>query len=128
MAASSYTGFPVRRDKAPNSTTKVPTPAVQVTGVSPAGTPCLRFTVPYGIPVGVSKAGSSLCTTSSARDNNGPVQGHPGDTGTPALLASRWADKRPPTIRILVSNTDTLMFASKLVLSAMRLYTLVNSE
>ena len=50
---------PVNLDRLPNSTMKVPTPAVQVMGVSPSGTPWRRLTVPYGIPVGVSKAGSS---------------------------------------------------------------------
>ena len=35
---------------------KVPTLAVHVIGVSPTGTPCIKFTVPYGILVLVSKA------------------------------------------------------------------------
>ena len=39
------------RDKVPNSIRKVPTPAVHVIGVSPGGTPYLKFTVPYGKPV-----------------------------------------------------------------------------
>jgi hypothetical protein len=43
---------------------------------------------------------------------------------TPARLAIRCADKRPPTIRIFVSNTETLMLASKFDRSATRLYTL----
>ena len=38
-AVSSNTGSPVNLVSAPNSTMKVPTPAVQVTGVSPSGTP-----------------------------------------------------------------------------------------
>ena len=42
--------------KVPNSKIYVPTPAVQVTGVSPSGTPCNKFTVPYGIPEAVSNA------------------------------------------------------------------------
>ena len=42
--------LPVNLDKAPNSITTVPTPAVEVTGVSPFGTPFRKFTVPYGIP------------------------------------------------------------------------------
>ena len=50
---------PVSRDSVPNSTMYVPTPAVHVIGVSPSGTPVLRLTVPYGIPVGVSNAGSN---------------------------------------------------------------------
>lgn len=56
-AAFSNAGSPVSRLRAANSRMKVPTPAVQVTGVSVGLTPCSRFTVPYGIPVGVSKAG-----------------------------------------------------------------------
>lgn len=48
---------PVSLVKVPNSKIYVPTPAVQVTGVSPSGTPCKRFTVPYGIPVAVLNAG-----------------------------------------------------------------------
>ena len=59
-AVSSKTGLPVSLVSAPNSTAIVPTPAVHVTEVSPRGTPWRRFTVPYGIPVGVSNAGSSL--------------------------------------------------------------------
>ena len=55
-AVFSKMGSPVRRLRAPNSSKKVPTPAVHVTVVSPLGTPCLRLTVPYGIPVGVSNA------------------------------------------------------------------------
>ena len=68
----------------PNSIRNVPTPAVQVTGVSPAGTPCLRLTVPYGIPVGVSKAGSKRVAASSASRRSGPLHGHPGSSSTPA--------------------------------------------
>ena len=44
----------------------VPTPAVHVIGVSPSGTPWRRLTVPYGIPVGVSKAGSNLVAENSS--------------------------------------------------------------
>ena len=40
----------------PNSKTNVPTLAVHVIGVSPVGTPYLKFTVPYGMLVLVSKA------------------------------------------------------------------------
>ena len=47
---SSYIGLFVSLDKAPNSTTNVPAPAVQVTEVSPGGTPCLKLIVPYGRP------------------------------------------------------------------------------
>lgn len=49
---------------------KVPEEAVQVTVVSPGGTPCLKLTVPYGIPVGVLKAGSNLSPTSRAKSVN----------------------------------------------------------
>lgn len=52
-AAFSNVGSPVSRLSVANSRMKVPTPAVQVTGVSEGLTPCRRFTVPYGIPVGV---------------------------------------------------------------------------
>ena len=111
------TYVPVSLDNAPNSITTVPTPAVDVTGVSPFGTPFLKLTVPYGIPVGVSKAGNSLLAASSASLNKGPVQGHPASNFTPAFLANKWALSNPPTIRIFVSKTDTLIFASKSVLS-----------
>ena len=80
----------------------------------------LRFTVPYGIPVGVSKAGSNLVPTSSANLKSGPEQGQPSSKGTPAFLAIKWALSRPPTIRILVSNTETLILASNDSLSAKR--------
>lgn len=50
---------------------KVPEEAVHVTVVSPLGTPWRRFTVPYGIPVGVSKAGRSLSPTSKAKSTRG---------------------------------------------------------
>ena len=50
------TGSPVSMLKVPNSTMKVPTPAVQVTVVSPTGTPYRRLTVPYGMPVEVLNA------------------------------------------------------------------------
>lgn len=56
MATFSNIGSPVNLLKEPNSTKNVPTPAVHVIVVSPDGTPCLRLTVPYGIPVGVSNA------------------------------------------------------------------------
>lgn len=55
-ATFSYTGLPVRRLNVANSSRYVPTAAVQVIGVSVGFTPLRRFTVPYGIPVGVSKA------------------------------------------------------------------------
>jgi len=50
------TGSPVSCVREPNSMTKVPTPAVHVTVVSPDGMPLMRFTVPYGIPVDVLNA------------------------------------------------------------------------
>lgn len=56
MAVFSKIGSPVSRLRVPNSIRNVPTPAVHVTVVSPFGTPYRRLTVPYGIPVGVSKA------------------------------------------------------------------------
>lgn len=56
LETSSNTGSPVRWLKVANSTINVPIPAVHVTGVSPGFTPCSKFTVPYGIPVGVWKA------------------------------------------------------------------------
>lgn len=90
--------------------------------VSLTGTPFLRFTVPYGIPVAVSNAGKSLLayknlkyiylapkylvtivmshpmlfTTSSAILKRGPLQGHPGSRSTPALriLRKQIYDKR----------------------------------
>lgn len=55
-ATFSNVGSPVSRLSVANSRMKVPTPAVQVTGVSVGLTPCRRFTVPYGMPVGVSNA------------------------------------------------------------------------
>ena len=55
-ATSSNLGSPVKRLKVPNSRMNVPTPAVHVSTVSLGSTPYLRLTVPYGIPVGVSKA------------------------------------------------------------------------
>lgn len=59
-ATSSNTVSPVRRLSVANSRMKVPTPAVQVTGVSVGLTPFSRFTVPYGIPVGVWNARGEL--------------------------------------------------------------------
>ena len=56
IATFSKIGSPVSLVRALNSMRKVPTPAVQVTVVSPFGTPYLRLTVPYGMPVGVLKA------------------------------------------------------------------------
>lgn len=56
MATFSKIGSPVSLLRVPNSTMNVPTPAVHVTVVSPLGTPWRRLTVPYGMPVGVSKA------------------------------------------------------------------------
>lgn len=52
-------------------------------------------------------------TTSSAIRSNGPLQGQPGSNFAPDLCCSKCAPKRPPTIRIFVSNTDTLMSESK---------------
>ena len=43
----------------PNSSRCDPAPANEDTVTSPGGTPYSRFTVPYGIPVGVLKAGSN---------------------------------------------------------------------
>lgn len=60
-------------------------PAVQVTVVSPFGTPYLRLIVPYGMPVGVSNATISLFATSSASLSKGPLHGQPGSSFTPAL-------------------------------------------
>jgi hypothetical protein len=56
IATYSKIGSPVNLDRAPNSTMKVPTPAVHVMVVSPLGTPLRKLTVPYGIPVVVLKA------------------------------------------------------------------------
>jgi hypothetical protein len=75
---SSNNGSPVSLERVPNSKMKVPTPAVQVMLVSPAGTPYRRFTVPYGIPVVVSNAANRRRATSSASCNSGPLHGHPG--------------------------------------------------
>ena len=58
-ATSMKTGSPVSCVRAPNSTMKVPTPAVHVTVVSPDGIPLTRLTVPYGIPVDVLNAAAS---------------------------------------------------------------------
>jgi len=94
-----YDMSPVKRLREPNSTINVVIPAVQVIGVSPTGTPVWKFTVPYGIPVVVLKAGSNFLANASLSLNKGPVQGHPGSTSNPALLESRWALKSPPTTR-----------------------------
>ncbi len=59
-AACSNRGSPVSLLSAPNSSRKVPTPAVEVIVVSFAGTPLRRFTVPYGIPLGVSNAAHDI--------------------------------------------------------------------
>lgn len=82
---SSNSGSPVSLERVPNSKMNVPTPAVHVMLVSPTGTPFRRFTVPYGIPVGVSNAAIRRRATSSANRSSGPLQGHPGSTATPAL-------------------------------------------
>lgn len=55
-ATFSNVSSPVSRLRVANSRMKVPTPAVQVTGVSVGLTPFRRFTVPYGIPVAVWNA------------------------------------------------------------------------
>lgn len=55
-ATFSNTGSPVKWLNVPNSIINVATPAVQVIGVSPSGTPYCKFTVPNGIPVLVSNA------------------------------------------------------------------------
>lgn len=55
-ATFSNVSSPVSRLSVANSRMKVPTPAVQVTGVSVGLTPCSRFTVPYGMPVAVWNA------------------------------------------------------------------------
>ena len=51
---------PVSRLSVANSRMKVPTPAVQVTGVSVGLTPFRRFTVPYGIPLAVWNADGQM--------------------------------------------------------------------
>lgn len=61
-ATSSKTGSPVRWLRVENSRMNVPTPAVQVIGVSVGLTPLSRFTVPYGIPVGVWNAREDMLT------------------------------------------------------------------
>lgn len=82
--------LPVRRDSAPNSKINVPMPATHVTVVSPLGTPpSSKLTVPYGIPVGVSKAGNSLEANTSACLSNGPEHGQDGSTSNPALRDKR---------------------------------------
>ena len=53
-----------------NSSSRDPAPAVLAISVSPSGTPYRRFTVPYGIPVGVAKAGSRRSPTSRANLSN----------------------------------------------------------
>ena len=88
---SSNSGSPVSLDRVPNSRMNVPTPAVHVMLVSPTGTPFRRFTVPYGIPVGVSNAASRRRATSSANRSSGPLQGQPGSTSTPALCRQQQA-------------------------------------
>lgn len=62
-AAFSNVGSPVSRLSVANSRMKVPTPAVQVTGVSVGLTPCSRLTVPYGMPLGVWNADHSYTTS-----------------------------------------------------------------
>ncbi len=95
----------------------------------------LRLTVPYGIPVEELNAGKSLLAASSANLKRGPLQGHPGSKSIPDLWLSKCALSNPneyyvrfcgrtkiinlcidlpPTIRMLVSKTDTLMSESKL--------------
>lgn len=49
-------GSPVSLDRVPNSTRKEEQQAVQVMGVSAAGTPYRRLMVPKGSPVGVENA------------------------------------------------------------------------
>uniref|UniRef100_A0A7C9A3U7 Uncharacterized protein n=1 Tax=Opuntia streptacantha TaxID=393608 RepID=A0A7C9A3U7_OPUST len=66
-AVSYIPGFFVKRLKIPNSRVKVPPPAVDVILLSFSSTPCLKFTDPKGIPVGVSKAGSIRLASSSAK-------------------------------------------------------------
>lgn len=85
MLTSSYKGSPVSLLSVPNSIINVPTPAVQVTLVSPGGTPDFKLIVPYGIPVELSNAAMSLWATSSAKRSNGPLQGQPGSSFTPVL-------------------------------------------
>lgn len=44
LATDSYTGSPVNLDKTPNSRTRVPAPAVQVSFRQSLGTPFCKFT------------------------------------------------------------------------------------
>lgn len=78
-------GFPLSVLSTPNSIKNVPPPAVHVIGVSPSGTPCLKFTyvirkkgkedhtVPKGIPVVVINAGRSLFPKSKANSRSSPL-------------------------------------------------------
>jgi len=97
-----------------------------VIGVSSFDTPCLKFIDPYGIPVVVLKAGKIRLATSTAKkkyrkqgrrsknkkkilpkSRRGPLHGHPGGNGMPAFLYRKCEESNPPTIRILVSKTET---------------------
>lgn len=71
-AAAPNAGTPLRWESRVNSRVRDPAPASDATGVSPRGTPCRKFTVPYGMPVGVAKAGSSRSPKSKARVSSDP--------------------------------------------------------
>jgi hypothetical protein len=72
----------------------------------------VMFTLAYGNPVGVEKAGSNRLPKSYASDNSSPLY-HGRWNACPVRLANMCADKRPPRTRIVLSNTCGLVSTSK---------------
>ena len=117
---------PVRWLRMPNSRASVPAQAVDVTWLSFPGTPYLRFADPNGMPVGVSKAGSMRRARSSARSSSSSSYSSSSNPSA-SSVARRCADSRPPSTRMLVSNTETVLFRLKLRFSATHLTCRANS-
>mmetsp|Transcript_49070 Transcript_49070/g.150910 ORF Transcript_49070/g.150910 Transcript_49070/m.150910 type:complete len:209 (-) Transcript_49070:183-809(-) len=113
-AASSKRRSPVSRESAPNSRASVPAAAVQVMVDSVGETPSRRWIEPYGMPEGVSSAGSSRSARSSARSSRPPCGSYGASIRRNCgSAASRWAESRPPSARMVVSKRETVSSTSK---------------
>jgi hypothetical protein len=85
--------LPVSFASVPNSSSSVPISAGLLFGSFTA--PVLRFTYMYGIPVGERNAGKRRVPRSSAR------------ASSRASPVSWWAERSPPSTRMVISNPLT---------------------
>mmetsp|Transcript_10880 Transcript_10880/g.36047 ORF Transcript_10880/g.36047 Transcript_10880/m.36047 type:complete len:212 (-) Transcript_10880:269-904(-) len=114
-AADSNRGSAVRRESMPISSSSVPAPAVHCSWCAARGRPPRRRTKARGSSVQTpraapgSKAVRKRSPRSAARRRSPPSYPETVRCSAPATspAANRWADRRPPSTRMLVSKSET---------------------